>query len=59
MHDAKHHLDRLVGQRLLVLGDLMLDRYIWGDAERVELSTTTLVAHLQSRGHSAIRQEVS
>ena len=43
MHDAKHHLDRLVGQRLLVLGDLMLDRYIWGDAERVSPEAPVLV----------------
>ena len=34
-----HKIDRLVrtfkGRRVLVLGDLMLDRYIWGDVSRI------------------------
>ena len=28
-------LDRIGGQRLLIVGDLILDRYVWGDAERI------------------------
>ena len=28
-------LDRFAGQRVLILGDLMLDRYLWGDTARI------------------------
>jgi len=28
-------IDRLAGQRVLVLGDLMLDEYLWGEAARL------------------------
>ena len=31
----KSLLDNIVGQRILVVGDLMLDRYTWGDASRI------------------------
>ena len=28
-------LNKFCGCRLLVVGDLMLDRFIWGDVERI------------------------
>jgi D-beta-D-heptose 7-phosphate kinase/D-beta-D-heptose 1-phosphate adenosyltransferase len=28
-------LKKITGLRVLVVGDLMLDRYIWGDATRI------------------------
>jgi len=28
-------IDQLAGRRVLVVGDLMLDRYLWGDTERI------------------------
>ena len=31
----KSLLDNLAGRRILVVGDLMLDRYTWGDASRI------------------------
>ena len=30
-----HRLDRLGRPRLLVVGDLMLDRYVYGDVRRI------------------------
>jgi len=44
-------LARLEGARLLVLGDVMLDRYTWGDAERVSPEAPVLVLR-------AVEQEV-
>ncbi|MBN1421685.1 MAG: bifunctional hydroxymethylpyrimidine kinase/phosphomethylpyrimidine kinase [Planctomycetes bacterium] len=35
MDFAVETLDRFPGQRILVLGDAMLDRYIWGDVSRI------------------------
>lgn len=35
MHDALGILDRVGHPRLLVIGDLMLDRYVWGNAGRI------------------------
>src|ERR1700749_2180778 len=32
---AKALLKRIAGLRVLVIGDLMLDHYIWGDATRI------------------------
>ena len=36
-------LDRLAQPRVLVLGDFLLDRYTWGDAERVSPEAPVLV----------------
>src|ERR1700722_11951105 len=36
-------LDRIPSPRLLVLGDLILDRYIWGNAERISPEAPVLV----------------
>ena len=36
-------LDRLGSKRLLVLGDLMLDRYVWGEPERISPEAPVLV----------------
>jgi len=35
IHKAKALLERMPGLRILVVGDLMLDHYIWGDATRI------------------------
>ena len=43
MRDLVKILDRLGSPRLLVLGDLMLDRYTWGDATRVSPEAPVLV----------------
>src|SRR4051812_21683318 len=43
MRDLLDTLDRLGSPRLLVLGDLILDRYTWGEAERVSPEAPALV----------------
>ena len=39
---------RLVGRRIVLLGDLMLDRYIYGNAERLSPEAPVPVLHYQS-----------
>ncbi|MEK6798385.1 MAG: D-glycero-beta-D-manno-heptose 1-phosphate adenylyltransferase [Planctomycetota bacterium] len=34
-HDLAHWVHRFHGQRVLLVGDLILDRYVYGDAERI------------------------
>jgi D-beta-D-heptose 7-phosphate kinase/D-beta-D-heptose 1-phosphate adenosyltransferase len=47
----RRHLERLVddfaGVRLLVIGDLVLDEYVWGDVERVSPEAPVPVVHVQ------------
>src|SRR5262245_43038895 len=43
MDNFKEQIERLTGARILVLGDLMLDRYTWGSAERVSPEAPVLV----------------
>jgi D-beta-D-heptose 7-phosphate kinase/D-beta-D-heptose 1-phosphate adenosyltransferase len=43
MYDYAKWIFQLGHPRLLVVGDLMLDRYIWGDAERVSPEAPVLV----------------
>src|SRR5581483_12487568 len=35
--------------RVLVVGDLMLDRYVWGDAERISQEAPVLLLHADKR----------
>src|SRR5207249_10293085 len=46
-------LIRLVEQlgqpRVLVIGDLMLDRYVWGDAERISQEAPVILLHADKR----------
>jgi D-beta-D-heptose 7-phosphate kinase/D-beta-D-heptose 1-phosphate adenosyltransferase len=42
-------LDRLGEPRLLVLGDFLLDRYTWGDAERISPEAPVLVLRADRR----------
>jgi D-beta-D-heptose 7-phosphate kinase/D-beta-D-heptose 1-phosphate adenosyltransferase len=35
--------------RVLVLGDLMLDRYVWGDAERISQEAPVILLHADKR----------
>src|ERR1700722_12947980 len=34
--------------RVLVVGDLMLDRYVWGDAERISQEAPVILLHAES-----------
>src|SRR3982751_1214353 len=33
--EAKNLLQKIAGVRILVIGDVMLDHYVWGDATRI------------------------
>src|SRR3979490_3537666 len=35
--------------RVLVIGDLMLDRYVWGDAERISQEAPVILLHADKR----------
>src|SRR6266508_3603366 len=42
-------VQRLGHPRVLVLGDLMLDRYVWGDAERISQEAPVILLHADRR----------
>jgi D-beta-D-heptose 7-phosphate kinase/D-beta-D-heptose 1-phosphate adenosyltransferase len=48
-HDLIEALDRLGRPRLLVLGDLILDRYTWGNAERVSQEAPVILLRADTR----------
>ena len=35
--------------RVLVIGDVMLDRYVWGDAERISQEAPVILLHAERR----------
>src|SRR3984893_11444780 len=42
-------VQRLGQPRVLVLGDVMLDRYVWGDAERISQEAPVILLHADKR----------
>src|SRR5712692_3940097 len=42
-------VQRLGQPRVLVVGDLMLDRYVWGDAERVSQEAPVVLLHADKK----------
>jgi len=42
-------LQRLGRPKVLVLGDVMLDRYVWGDAERISQEAPVILLHADKR----------
>src|SRR5437660_7798657 len=42
-------VQRLQQPRVLVLGDVMLDRYVWGDAERISQEAPVILFHADKR----------
>src|SRR5437867_10790029 len=42
-------VQRLGQPRVLVLGDVMLDRYVWGDAERISQEAPVILLHAERR----------
>ena len=42
MSPDREDVQRLAGRNVLVVGDLMLDRYVWGDAERISQARKVL-----------------
>ncbi len=48
LRSAARRVEAMRGARLLVLGDLMLDRYVWGQASRVSPEAPVLVVEAES-----------
>src|SRR5229473_971415 len=48
-HDLIELVGRLGSPRVLVVGDLMLDRYVWGDAERISQEAPVILLHADRR----------
>src|SRR5438093_5981017 len=42
-------VQRLGQPRVLVVGDLMLDRYVWGDAERISQEAPVILLHADKK----------
>ena len=42
-------VQRLGQPRVLVIGDLMLDRYVWGDASRISQEAPVILLHADRR----------
>ena len=49
MNELSQAIAALRGTKILVLGDLMLDRYTWGDAERISPEAPVLVLRAESQ----------
>src|SRR4051812_36479104 len=47
--DLTDLVQRLGQPRVLVVGDLMLDRYVWGDAERISQEAPVILLHADKR----------
>jgi D-beta-D-heptose 7-phosphate kinase/D-beta-D-heptose 1-phosphate adenosyltransferase len=47
LSDFQRFLDDIEGANVVVVGDLMLDRYLWGDVNRVSPEAPVPVVHLQ------------
>lgn len=48
---SPHCVDALAGQRVLVVGDLMLDAYLLGDAERISPEAPVPVVRIEKERH--------
>jgi rfaE bifunctional protein kinase chain/domain len=46
---VRQYVDRFSGATVAVLGDVMLDRYFWGDAERISPEAPVPVVHVTRR----------
>ena len=47
--DLAELVQHLGQPRVLVVGDLMLDRYVWGDAERISQEAPVILLHADQR----------
>src|SRR5438067_8447500 len=50
-HDLIRRVTTLGNPRILVVGDLILDRYIWGDAERISQEAPVPLLRADRREH--------
>jgi len=46
-------LEAIRNVRILVIGDVMLDHYIWGDVNRISPEAPVPVLHVMRESHSA------
>src|SRR5215212_10974091 len=49
MTDLVELVQRLGAHRVLVVGDVMLDRYVWGNAERISQEAPVILLHADHR----------
>jgi D-beta-D-heptose 7-phosphate kinase/D-beta-D-heptose 1-phosphate adenosyltransferase len=49
MQSEKWEIDKVEGCHVLVVGDLMLDRYLWGDVKRISPEAPVPVFHIKRR----------
>src|SRR5437763_2593305 len=49
MSDLVELVQRLGSPRVLVLGDVMLDRYVWGNAERISQEAPVILLRADKR----------
>src|SRR5215468_8271283 len=49
MTDLVELVQRLGSPRMLVLGDVMLDRYVWGNAERISQEAPVILLRADKR----------
>ena len=47
--DLLNLLEEIRGQEILVIGDIMLDRYVWGEADRVSAEAPVLVVDVKKK----------
>src|SRR5579872_4135577 len=47
--DLAELVQNLGQPRVLVVGDVMLDRYVWGDAERISQEAPVILLHAERR----------
>lgn len=50
--DILRWVDALAGRRIVVLGDVMLDRYLWGRVERISPEAPVPVVEVERESHS-------
>ena len=50
-HDLIRRVETLGHPRVLVIGDLILDRYVWGDAERISQEAPVPLLRADAREH--------
>lgn len=50
-HDLIRRIETLGHPRILVVGDLILDRYVWGDAERISQEAPVPLLRADTREH--------
>lgn len=53
LKDLPAILEGIAGRRLLVIGDVMLDHYLWGDATRISPEAPVPVVHVARESHTA------